>query len=79
MIDSGVVSDGNIEFVSIIHDVPFPVSCRDVFGLAASGLRGAVVGHHAIAVLKEEQHLACPNRQRPAVTEDDRLTFTLVF
>src|SRR5439155_20160448 len=41
----------------------------------------SVVGDDAIAVFEEEQHLRIPliGRQRPAVAENDRLTFAPVF
>jgi hypothetical protein len=39
------------------------------------------MGNHAIAAVKEKQHLRVPvvGRQRPAVAEDDGLTFASVF
>src|SRR5713226_4283874 len=50
-------------------------------GLAGAAMAAPVVGYDAIAVLEEEQHLRVPiiGRQRPAVAEDDGLTFTPVF
>src|SRR5256885_8493954 len=54
--------------------------------MAATGLGGAamaasVVSDDAIAVLEEEQHLRVPiiRRQRPTMTEDNRLSFAPVF
>src|ERR1700674_1299912 len=54
--------------------------------MAATGLGGAamaapVVGYDAIAMLEEEQHLRVPiiGRQRPAVAEDNGLSFAPVF
>src|SRR2546426_4243789 len=54
--------------------------------MAATGLGGAamaapVVGYDAIAVPEEEQHLRVPiiGRQRPAMAEDDGLSFAPVL
>src|SRR3984893_70072 len=54
--------------------------------MAATSLSGAamassVVGYDAIAVLEKEQHLRVPviDRQRPAMTEDDGLSFAPVL
>src|SRR5437588_4846901 len=64
---------------------------RQVIGImihvmAATGLGGAamatpVVGYDAIAAVEEEQHLCVPiiGRQRPAVAENNGLTFAPVF
>src|SRR2546423_15346984 len=54
--------------------------------MAAAGLGGAamtspVMGDDAVAVFEEEQHLRVPviGRQRPAVAEDDGLSFAPVL
>src|SRR5437588_3119500 len=54
--------------------------------VAVAGLRGAtmaasVMSDDAIAVVEKEQHLRVPviGRQRPAVAEDDGLSFAPVF
>ena len=54
--------------------------------VAVTGLRGAavaatVVRDDAIAVIEEEQHLGVPiiSRQRPSMTEHDRLAFAPVL
>ena len=54
--------------------------------MAASGLGGAamaaaVMRNDAITAIQKEQHLRVPvvGRQRPAVTEDDGLSFAPVF
>ena len=47
-----------------------------VTGLGGTAMAAPVVGYDAIAMLEEVQHLLVPviGRQRPAVTEHDRLT-----
>ena len=49
--------------------------------LTGAAVAAAIVGNHAIALLKEEQHLVVPvvGRQRPAVAEHDRLTLAPVL
>src|SRR5207247_10969907 len=49
--------------------------------LCGPAVAASVVGDDAIAVFEEEQHLRIPviGRQRPAVAENDRLTFAPVF
>ena len=49
--------------------------------LGGPAVAAAVVGDDAIAVLEEEQHLRVPviGRQRPAMAEDDGLTFAPVL
>ena len=46
-----------------------------VADLGGAAVAAPVMGHHAVAVLHEEQHLRVPvvRRQRPAVVEHDRL------
>src|SRR5205085_6951021 len=62
------------------------VVCIVIHVVAVAGLRGAtmaasVMSDDAIAVVEEEQHLRVPviGRQRPAVAEDDGLSFAPVF
>src|SRR5205085_8859450 len=49
--------------------------------LGRSAVASSVMGDYAIAVLKEEQHLRVPivGRQRPAMAEDDGLSFAPIF
>src|SRR5438309_4432358 len=49
--------------------------------LGGPAVASSVMGDDAIAVFEEEQHLRVPviGRQRPAVAENDRLTFAPVF
>src|SRR5882672_7667356 len=49
--------------------------------LGGSAVAAAVMGYDAIALLEEEQHLRVPviGRQRPAMTENDGLTFAPVL
>src|SRR5947208_263914 len=49
--------------------------------LGGSTMASSVMGDNAIAVFEEEQHLCVPviGRERPAVAEDDGLSFTPVF
>src|SRR2546423_10722460 len=49
--------------------------------LSGTAMPAAVVGDDPIAVLEEEHHLRIPiiGRQRPAVTEDNRLTLAPVL
>src|SRR6266480_3313739 len=49
--------------------------------LGGPAMTSPVMGDDAIAVFEEEQHLRVPviSRERPAVTKDDRLSFTPVF
>src|SRR5207302_8396229 len=49
--------------------------------LGGPDVASSVMGDDAIAVFEEEQHLRVPviGRQRPAVAENDRLTFAPVF
>ena len=46
-----------------------------IAGLGGAAVPTPVVGDHPVAVAEEEQHLGVPvvRRQRPAVTEHDRL------
>src|SRR6266850_3347919 len=50
-------------------------------GLARASMASPVVCNHAIAVLKEEQHLRVPiiGRQRPAMRENNRLACSPVL
>jgi hypothetical protein len=52
-----------------------------VADLCRAAVAAAIVGNHAIAVIEEEQHLRVPivGRERPAMTEDDGLTFAPVL
>src|SRR5437879_1109426 len=52
-----------------------------VAGLGGAAMSASVVGDDAIALLKKEEHLRVPiiSRQRPAVAEDDGLSFAPVF
>jgi hypothetical protein len=49
--------------------------------LSGSAVAAAVMGYDAIALLEKEQHLRVPviGRQRPAMAENDGLTFTPVL
>src|SRR5216117_2237811 len=49
--------------------------------LGGPAVASSVMGDDAIAVVEEEQHLRVPviGRQRPAVAEDDGLSFTPVL
>jgi hypothetical protein len=52
-----------------------------VSDLGRAAMAAPVMGNDAIAVIEEKQHLRIPivGRQRPAVAEDDGLTFAPVF
>src|ERR1700731_1388738 len=52
-----------------------------IAGLGGTSMPAPVVGYDAIAVAKEEHHLRVPiiGGQRPAVAEDDGLTFAPVL
>src|SRR5262245_46583217 len=58
----------------VIHIVP--ATC-----LGGSAMAAAVMGYDAVALLQEEQHLRVPviSRQRPAMAENDGLTFAPVL
>jgi hypothetical protein len=70
--------DGVMEIEMLDHCgevVRVVVHIVTVAGLGRATVTPAVRRDHAVAVLKEEQHLGVPviGRQRPAVTEHDRL------
>src|SRR5919106_6712801 len=50
-------------------------------GLGRAAMTAPVVGDHTKTLAEEEEHLSVPivRRERPAVTEHDRLTFTPVL
>src|SRR5207249_10845739 len=52
-----------------------------VTGLGRPAVASSVMGDYAIAVFEEEQHLRVPviGRKRPAVAEDDGLSFAPIF
>src|SRR5271168_837733 len=52
-----------------------------VAGLGGTAMSAPVVSYDAIAVIQEEHHLGVPvvGRQRPAVRENDGLTFAPVL
>jgi hypothetical protein len=52
-----------------------------VAGLGGPAVASSVMGDNAIAMVEEKKHLRVPviGRQRPAVAEDDGLSFAPVF
>src|SRR6266404_2939456 len=69
-----MIGDGLQIVCVMVHVVP-------VAGLSRATMSAAISCNDAIAFAEEEKHLRVPviRRQRPAMTEDDRLTFAPVF
>src|ERR1700734_2840581 len=80
-----------VPYVNGVFQIKFFSQSRQIVGVgihfvAIPGLRGtavpsAVMRDHSITALAEEQHLSVPvvPRERPAVTEHDRLPFSPVL